>query len=475
MYQAIRMEWGKNLYSFTTICEEKYNDSNKTSQTLTKPNKLDASKVAELQSWLTGVCALLKQQIAQAQEIDKKETCARLESETLNVMIQRVYAYLTTLIQIHKSSSFCRFINLFSSHATFLNRLNYVLNKFTNSEAKKTAQSFVETIFHPDITLLETKRHRKTQGKHLNEESKRKYHKHLEETIDHLKSITIEDKKHDLINYEAAHEIPFPAIFARRKFNHMREELDSNSDLKSYTISREYLSEPDKDKRERLFRQDVDTLFLETPDEPLLIIDKVMDLLTQVSLQEVSHTYHVPSIFNQEVDGVSEKYIDSQEPEDLVLLKWNQAWNSYYYSNSADAMPTTTTVRHTSTATTTTTDMNTTTTTTTTSATMTETSKSETLFQKKAKDKTHDEFCTYTEKIYKYMLSRDLFKMIQSINNGKQSHSIAEVMQQEENYIVGVKLALARKIKELASQPIKTLLKHDFGNFILQCLFWFKK
>ena len=90
-------------------------------------------------------------------------------------------------------------------------------------------------------------------------------------------------------------------------------QLLSETKLKSAHVSSEYLA-LNWDGRENMFRQDILSLYEKHRDGDLKVyIDEALEIVMKISLEEASHTVHMPAVFNQEVDGASEKYIETKD------------------------------------------------------------------------------------------------------------------------------------------------------------------
>jgi hypothetical protein len=169
-------------------------------------------------------------------------------------------------------------------------------------------------------------------------------------------------------------------------------------------------------------------------------VDRALELLMKLSLEESSHTVHVPSMFNQEVDGASEKYVSLNESADKIEV---EALNNKKQKNKS---------------------LN--------------NEKKEAL-QKNGKEDEKEEqktssiatreksieqpLASYTEKPYKYLLAFNFYRTIEESFTQQHDHigtdgelDLLDIMHKEARYIEGVKVSIANRMHLLTLQP-KTL------------------
>ena len=207
--------------------------------------------------------------------------------------------------------------------------------------------------------------------------------------------------------------------------------------------------------RDKLFKHDIESLYKEFGTDPIKYINNAMELTMNLSLEEVSHTIHLPGIFNQTVDGVSEKYVARWEMNPQEYALWQKLTNQAIAPAAASQATTSSTLNTTTTSTTATT-------TATAMATTTAATTSRTTTATAPAEAAKTTLTQYATRAYKYMLGCALFSMIQT----KKQHTDAEVMEKEKNYIAAVKRALAYQINKIAEDE-----KKSFTNMILAIAF----
>jgi len=399
-----------NLYNYT---EEFFRKQNKFSDEPTFIHHLNAEIAGRWQACLNDICNYLKQKISDARAIEIVER-QKLNTHDMEATAMEISDYLIRVIKIHKNLSYNRFISLFTQHATFLQRLQFILHKI-ELEQKSQMQSIVEGVLSPKQTLLETTKHRTIQGRHeWKEKITQRRHSILTSINQYLRFLTL-GQPHDVVSYQAAHVIPFPAFFALRESRAAPDDQNKKMiQFRSACVSIDYIA-ANPTARDRLFTADIETLFAQHHHNPTEYLRYALNILMKVALEEASMTVHLPSIFNQEVDGISEKYITlSSKDADLTALLSEHQKKNQSARNSVDT-------------------------------------------------------ARYTERIYKYILSLDLFSMVKE---GRE-FTFSEVIAREANYISEIKLALTRSIDRIASMP-KTLTNLILAKALLNVFFGLK-
>lgn len=354
----------------------------------------DVETIPKLIEFLEKVSAFFDQKIEEA----RKET----ESAPMALIPQaeeKVKEYFQELVKMHKSLSYSRFTGLFEIHERFLKRINFGVSLLGNE--KTVAREMLSRFLSPEVTLLETTKHRYHQGRHDRDKEKTAVynHRHLQDISSIVKMATL--GTHDFNKYECSHVVPFPGLFTRRD-DVMFEgrNLASLSQLKHHHVSQAHM-EKRAEEREAEIKKDIEKIFEIHGKNPESYVSNLIDLLLRLSLEESSSTIHLPSAFNQEVDGASEKYVAFGEADEEAI--------AYYKSFKAQ-----------------------------------EESKGK---EKEAQTSLGD----YTDKVYKYMLATDMYKMIRQ---DKTDWALKDVVEEERNYIEGVKNSLAEKVLGFSKLPL---------------------
>lgn len=398
-------------------------------------NKMTTASALKLETCLKEFCEGLEKKIEllKATELQEKK---KMENGDIERCIKITEDYLIKLIKIHKNLSHNRFIDLFTVHTNFINRLQYALSK-VDPNMREKLQGIVEKVLSPEVILLETTKHRTTQARHDNKEPAdvRNHSKHRE--INSLVRFLTSNDSFDMVSFEAAHVVPFPALFARREEDAGMQLLPRRTNLKSARISSEFLSARKTD-RNTMVLQDIDILRKKNKTNEEDYIDEVLEMLLKVSLEEASHTVHIPSVFNQEIDGASEKHmqVSSINEKEALLLQQNKERNAMMETSSpesAQAIPTETSKFSLS-------------------DTVEKGLKTEQEVSKATSEHTPaalSSLSPYTLKVYKYVLGLNIFGMVQERKNVQ----FEEVVEKEKNYLIGVKLTLAQRIDWVVAQP----------------------
>ncbi|CDR33104.1 hypothetical protein [Criblamydia sequanensis] len=354
----------------------------------------DLETIPKLIKFLEKVSAFFDQKIEEAEkETESSPTVVIPQAE------ERVKEYFQELVKMHKSLSYSRFTGLFDIHERFLKRINFGVSLL--GDEKTEAREMLSRFLSPEVTLLETTKHRYHQGRHDRDKEKRAVynHRHLQDISSIVKMATL--GTHDFNKYECSHVVPFPGLFTRRDdVIYGDKNLATLSQLTHHHVSQAHM-EKGAEEREEEIRKDIEKIFQIHGKNPESYVSNLIDLLLRLSLEESSSTIHLPSAFNQEVDGASEKYVAFGEGDEEA--------KAYYKSFKAQ-----------------------------------EESEGK---EKEAPPSLGD----YTDKIYKYMLATDMYKMIRQ---DKTDWALKDVVEEERNYIEGVKNSLAEKVLGFSKLPL---------------------
>lgn len=354
----------------------------------------DVETIPKLIEFLEKVSVFFDQKIEEAQkETESAPTVFIPQAE------ERVKEYFQELVKMHKSLSYSRFTGLFGIHERFLKRINFGVSLLGNE--KTAAREMLSRFLSPEVTLLETTRHRYHQGRHDKDKEKAALynHRHIQDISSIVKMATL--GTHDFNKYECSHVVPFPGLFTRRDDVVFEgRNLAPLSQLTHHHVSQAHM-EKGAEEREEEIKKDIEKIFQIHGKNPDTYVSNLIDLLLRLSLEESSSTIHLPSAFNQEVDGASEKYVAFGEGDEEA--------KAYYKSLKGK----------------------------------------EELSEKGKESETS--LGEYTDKIYKYILATDMHKMIRQ---DKTDWKLKDVVEEERNYIEGVKNSLAEKVLGFSKLPL---------------------
>lgn len=294
-----------------------------------------------------------------------------------------IYNYFKKQISAHKKLSYNRFVNLFQIHSRFINRLNLAISFLGDNEKRSVQEIFYEAV-SPKNLLQETTKHRYCQGRHLskNQDSERK-HQNLAKLNPLIKLITL-DSTENFVAFECAHVVPSPGLFYRRG--------KEQSSLAKHHVSLSYFELDDEQKEEKV-KQDITSISLKYKDNIDEYANHVLDLIFRLASEECASTMHLPSFFNQEIDGVSEKYIELNDVD----------WNT------------------------------------------------QELFLKFQKDlESQNNTIPYTKKLYKHLHANAIESMVSACK----TFNYGEVCEVEKNYLIATKYAIAKKINQLVQKDL---------------------
>lgn len=296
---------------------------------------------------------------------------------------EKIQAYFKKHIYAHKKLSYKRFVNLFEIHSRLVNRFYSALLLLENEAEKQEAFEVFIKVLDPQNTLQETTKHRYCQGRHgETEKNSTKKHEKLNDIKPLIKLITLESP-HNFVFFECAHVVPSPGLFYRRD--------NQNSTIGKQPLSEAYFELEDHEK-ENTVKSDLISIREKYKGNVQEYASHVVDLVLRLAAEESSSTIHLPSFFNQEIDGASEKYIEF----DHVDLDVQNLFASYKEVNF-----------------------------------------------------THNNII-YTKKLYKYVQANAIHLMVSST----MEFSSKEVLILEQEYLSATKMSVVKKINQLVIKEV---------------------
>lgn len=207
--------------------------------------------------------------------------------------------YFSNSIRLNKSLSYNRFIKLFEIHQNYQNHIFEAINILSQGDTEKLGEikNLVQQSLNPNEMTRETKAHRTTQGCHKSNICGGEPKDELKLLIKYLTGI---DDNKNFYDFQAAHVIPGPGLFAN-----INKLLNKSS---SYTISKTF-SEGSEDKQILILKEDINTIInthQKNPTDLKVVIDKIVMIVNRIAFEKSSVTYHLPGNFNQKIDSISE-------------------------------------------------------------------------------------------------------------------------------------------------------------------------
>jgi hypothetical protein len=312
---------------------------------------------------------------------------------------KKIYDHLKNQISVHKRLSYRRFVELFEIHSRLVNRFHFAISLLQDEKDKEIVREiFIEAV-SLENTLQDTALHRNCQGRHsVNEKTETKRHKNLD-TINPLIQLITLDNKENFDKYECAHVVPAPGLFYRRGGKH--------SAIANHHVSFAY-SQLKNDEKEEKTQLDLISIYKKHKKNAPEYASHVLDLVLRLASEESSCTIHLPSFFNQEIDGVSEKYIKLEALDSTLQDKFNSLKATNYKIE--------------------------------------EEKKKATAEEKEKAKAEGKKSITYTTKPYKYMLASAVHAMV---SNRSYKPCFTAVVLNEEDYLNATKLSIAHKINQL--------------------------
>lgn len=208
--------------------------------------------------------------------------------------------HIQKLLFIEGSSSFKRFTKLPKVYQRLSNRIRDGLMLLDNEKDRIAALNVIKGMLDPEIITQSTTIHRSYQGRH-NGTCQNK----IDLTAKSVLNVLTAKSVHNFEKLEAAHVIPAPGLLVRRV-------KAANRNLDALTeASRIPYTHWNKSKNERnvSILNSTKELFEMYKGQPQVFGFNLLNYLLLISSEESSSTVHLTSVFNQEVDGYSEKYL----------------------------------------------------------------------------------------------------------------------------------------------------------------------